>query len=160
LGDSKGCGKGVSDGTPWRGADRLAEALRQEANDLLDLNNLFCGGKDKRGETFPGILTQEPKAMTGLDRGAKMRIIRRESVDDSLQLDLGLEIMGEPGPIIRRSDCFGGDAVVVLFQSNPTLAYYAFPTALVRFPAKGLARVERHGQVVVSRGQRNSMSAD
>jgi hypothetical protein len=47
----------------------LAESPGEQGDDLLDLDNLFAGGADKRGQTLPRFLPQQAQPGAGAEGG-------------------------------------------------------------------------------------------
>ena len=74
---------------------RFAKTFAHYSDDLPDLNNLFGGRKNERGEALPWVLAKEAQAAAGIYCCAH-RFIIRESAQEGREIDVQLLVIHQP----------------------------------------------------------------
>ncbi len=142
IGEGLWCGEGVSLAEVRRGWDRVAIFPAEELVDLLNLDDLFGGREDEGGQTGPGVLAEEVEA--GVVSGCSLEWwVGGECVDCVFEVEIKLEIVYEPGPVVLRDGSLCVDAVIGLGEADPLIAYDSGPGMVFKAgPAEGLSGVE------------------
>src|ERR1035437_6483274 len=97
--------------------DRFAKPFAEQRDDLTDLDNLFRGGQNEGGKTFPRVLPQKPQSATTGD-GFVHRLVVRKSFQHGGQINFRLEKFTEKIPIRNWRGSFGVNAVGCLGQAD------------------------------------------
>ena len=124
------------------------EAATKLIDDLADLDNLFGGGKDERGEAFPRLLAQQTQTATRFN-GRAHRLILWKGMQQLREVQLELEVICEPMPIRNRFSDFNREQPRFDSQANPMPPDHTEPASVVQLPPECLAGSEGGAQVVV-----------
>ena len=141
-----------------RGVNGIAEAFTEQPDDLTDLDDLFGGRQDERGEAFPRVLAQQAQAAAGGHGGAHGFVVGKRH-RDSGEVQVELQVMSEPVPVRCGFRCFGSEREIVGAQADPVVTDDAVPAAVDKIPAECLAGFERGREVVVANLERGRSCA-
>jgi len=148
AGDGGDGGKGM-----MRVVNRFAKALRQQTDDLADLDNLFGRAGNERGETFPGFLADDAQAVVVFGGLAKERVFG-ECGEDVCERDVEGEVTIDGDGRWAMVEWRNNVPVQLMWgrlsQAPNCFANDAFKPAVgITFPAEGLAAFERTGEIEI-----------